>query len=500
MAKTEIVPSAAFLEAMTSLNRNIMPDWTAPFHAPKWSQAEFVKYKAEYVAKYGYSYNIPGFEDIIHLPVEKPMTAEEQTWWKAKKYVLFSAERLAEIEYIKEKRRQKFLDMLASPIPQVFNNRAALLTSIDDTQDALSTLTAIGLIAVKTAPRAISKIISGPVGWLMAASNSVNFMQTTISPERWGIKQKRLTDELTELNPATKKGRAKLLKKVKDAKLHTGYAVEALQVTDNIFGVGIQLGALMNLPIAILAGAVRRALGQPVTVKYPVPDIAHWARIVGKLPRATTAIWTEPIHSAVDEQTTQLIGLNLAAQVTRAFVDDWNPLDQIEEIHKIQIQAPYPTSVLTLEVLEEEDPDWRDTIGWPATGQEWSTLNDLHDASVPILNDNFTRYCETNRHNFHGFIGSMNATESTLLNMESVDDEHTIVHDYTAWCKTLHALQLQGYSFPLDVTPPQTACFTAWLEAHETAGSCPTTPEALAYATNHCHFNFVHGDPYAPSP
>lgn len=473
-----------------------MPDWTAPFHVPKWSQDEFVKYKAAYVAKHGYRYSIPGFEDIIHLPVEKPITIPEEKMWKAKNWDFFSSERLAELKYIKQRRKERFLDMLASPIPRVLNNRASLLTSIDDTQDALSTLTAIGLIAVKAAPRAISTIISGPVGWLMAATNAVNFMQTTISPERWGIKQKRMTDEVTELNPATKKGRAKLLNKVKDAKLHSGYAVEALQVTDNIFGVGIQLGQLMNLPIAILAGAVRRAIGQPVTVKYPVPDLPHWARIAGKLPRATTAMWTEPFHSDVIAETSQLVGLNLAAQVTRAFVDDWNPLDQIEEIDKIEIQAPTPTNVLTLEVLNEEDPDWRQTIGWPSTGQQWSTLNDLHDSSAPIINDNFTRYCDRNRHNFHGFIGAINATESTLFNMESVDDEHTIEHDYTAWCKTLHALQLQGYSFPFDITPAQSACYTAWLEAHEGAGSCPTTPEALAYADNHCGFKFVHGDPY----
>lgn len=475
-----------------------MPDWTAPFHVPKMTTAEFTKMKAAYVAKHGYTITIPGFEDIIRLPMEKPITAVEQNMWKAKNWDWFSPERLDELKYIKKRRKEKFLAMLASPIPRVLSNRAALMTSIDDTQDALSTLCAVGLIAVKTAPRQIAKVISGPVGWLMAGTNAVNLMQTTIAPERWGIKQKRMTDEVTELNPATKKGRAKLLKKVKDAKLHSGYAVEALQVTNSIFGVGISLGQLMNLPIEIIAGNVRNIIDWgSVKVKYPVPDLPHWARMAGKLHNAMGVHWAAQQYTDLEEQTAMFVAMNLAAQVTRSHID-WNPLDQVIDIDKAEIRVPQPTNILTIEAMDEEDPTWRETVLWPATGTEWANLNDLYDNSTDVMNDNFSRFCDTNRHNFHGFIAGINATESLLFNMESVDDEHTIVHDYTAWCKTLHALQLQGYSFPFDVTPTQSACFTTWLEAHEGAGSCPTTPEALAYARNQCGFEFVHGDPYTP--
>ncbi|MBA7607359.1 hypothetical protein ES703_14518 [subsurface metagenome] len=474
-----------------------MPDWLAPFHQPKWTKEEFVKYKAAYVAKHGYTITIPGFEDIIHLPIEKPITAEEAKLWKARKYDVFSPERLEELKYIKKRRKEKFLAMLASPIPRILNNRAALMTSIDDTQDALSVLCATGLIAVKTAPRQVAGVISGPVGWLMAGTEAVNFAQMTMSPERWGIKQKRTTDELTDLNPATKKGRAKLLKKAKNAKLHAGYAVEALQVTDSVFGVGISLGQLMNLPIEIIAGNVRNIMDWgSVKVKYPVPDLPHWARIAGKLHNAMGVHWAAHQYTDLEEQTTHLVAANLAAQVTRSFID-WNPLDQVIDIDKAEIRVPQPTNILTIEAMEEEDPDWRETVLWPGTGKEWSNLNDLYDGSVDVMTDNFKRFCDTNRHNFHGFIAGINATESTLQNIESVDDNHVIHYDYTAWCKTLHSLQYNGYSFPLDVTPAQSACFTAWLEAHEGAGSCPTTLEALAYAQNHCGFKFVHGDPYS---
>ncbi len=46
-----------------------MPDWTAPFHMPHMITEDFQRKKAEYVAKYGYRYTIPGFDDIFHIPI-----------------------------------------------------------------------------------------------------------------------------------------------------------------------------------------------------------------------------------------------------------------------------------------------------------------------------------------------------------------------------------------------------------------------------------------------
>lgn len=46
-----------------------MPDWTAPFHMPRITTEEFLRKKAEYVAKNDYRYTIPEFDDIFHIPI-----------------------------------------------------------------------------------------------------------------------------------------------------------------------------------------------------------------------------------------------------------------------------------------------------------------------------------------------------------------------------------------------------------------------------------------------
>ena len=463
-----------------------MPDWTAPFKMPRMTTEEFRKRKADYVAKYGYQITIPGFEDIIRLPVEKPLTTEEKKLWRARNYKAFSEERLEEIRYIKKRRKEKYLAMLASPTPEVFSNRASILTALDNTQDAVSTCAAVGLIAVKTLPRAVARVIAGPVGWLMAGANIMNLATESVSPERWGIRQKRVIDSVTDKNPKSQKLRLKYLDRLKKQRLNHGALIEAAQVTENVFGVGISLGQAMNLPIEIIAGNVRMLYGHRVSVKYPIPDLGHWQRLAAKAMKGYAASWGVYRGSDVIEDTTEVVGLNLMAQVTAQTMREYDALENVMFMDMLEVAAPYPDNPLLIEVMDEEDPDWRQAVGWPGTGKEWSTLNDIYDSSVDTMNDNFKRYCERNAHNFHGFIGAINATESAFYAAESAGGEGSVSYEYTAPCKIIHTLLDQGYVLGPDITEQQRRCFVSWLEAHERKGSCPTLPEALDFGTNRC--------------
>ncbi|GAH54171.1 unnamed protein product [marine sediment metagenome] len=55
-----------------------------PVKIHRFTTEEFDRKKADYVAKYGYEMNIPGFRDILKIGIDKPPTELELAKYKAK--------------------------------------------------------------------------------------------------------------------------------------------------------------------------------------------------------------------------------------------------------------------------------------------------------------------------------------------------------------------------------------------------------------------------------
>jgi len=468
-----------------------VPDWTAPFKLPKLTSEEYARRKAEYVAKNGYTITIPGFEDIIHIPVAKPVTIEEQEHWRKKDYRWFSEERYHEIKYQKRRRKERFLSMLGSATPELFRNHASIMTAMDDTQDALATAAAIGVVAVKTLPRSIAGVLEGPVGWTMIGSEIFNTVMATQRGPMGSLVSKRAIDSTTELNPFTKKAKLKRLKRMKRLMPTKGDVIQALQVTDGVFGWGISLGQVMNLPIEIVAGNVRRFVyGQPVTVKYPIPDLVHWYKTLKKMARGIGIMWGT-YHATDDvELTASLIGYNLINQIDRA-QQTRDPLEYIGDISTIEIRAPAPENVLTREVYAEAGLNPEDFRGWPGLDKEWATLEEIASGGQGVALDNLRNYCQRNKSNFMGMVGANNAVEGALVQLGNIEGEDAVEHDYTAFCKITHALQHAGYYWPLYEKVEQWEKLGRWVQAYEDVGDCPTLPDILSYAKNRCGIEFT---------
>ena len=468
-----------------------MPDWTAPFHMPRMTTERFKQKKAEYVAKYGYRYSIPGFDDIFHLGIEKSITPEEDKLWKTGRKDEIPADRRDEIHYIKENRKRRYLDMLGSPLPEIINNRAALLTSIDDAQDALTTLAVTGFVAARALPGAYRLAVLAGTGWIMVAAQCLNLATFVLAPEQIALSRKRIQDNLTKDNPFAKKARLKTALRLKNAKVGIGAAMEVAQTTDQVFGVGISLGAVMALPVNIIAGSARLVTGDPVRVTYPLPYLPHWIGRAKKLHQAQLAVLGLEYGTDDMEMTTLILASNALSQMELSHSGFWNPLNYLDNIDEIEIRAPYPEKGYLLEVLEETDPGWRETVTWPSTGKQWSGVNELIDTTHENATNNLRRYCYRQKHSELGFIASQNACLFGMNTLQRAEGLGSVEYDYTAWCKTIHALLDQGYVPPDNLTETNKTLFTDWLEAHERAGSCPTTPEALAYAKYNCGWEFI---------
>jgi len=475
-----------------------MPEWHAPFHGPKVPTKEFLKQRDEYVKKYGYRYSIPGFDDVIHLPFEDAITHAEERIWKRKAFSQLAPGRYREIQYMKAQRKRRYLDMLGSPQPEIFQARGSLLGAIDDCQDAISTLCALGSILIRALPRALGKVLMGPVSWLMSAAELMNMATQHLAPEQRLVSQKRLHDAVTQDNPFSKKARAKNIKKIAKGGFSFGKALEVAQVTKDIFGIGINLGALMNLPLDIITGAARATLGKAVKVKYPVPDFEVWANRMIKAAKSLILVTGEPPNPNAADWSRYLILHNLIGQMATPENLPWDPYDAINEPAHVEIEAPRPTNILTLEVIDEIDPGGREAIMWPKTGKRWSTSNDIALASAPAISTSYQTYCHNNRRNWTGFVAAANATQGTFLALENACGPGTIEYDYTASCKINHALLNANLHFPQDLSPSQRARFLSWIEAHDAAGTTPTLPEVVFFARAVCGFEFFVG-PYPSS-
>ena len=320
---------------------------------PEYTDAKFREQKAEYVAKNGYAITLPKFRDVIHIGLHKPMTESEKVLWYSGKRNEIPHARHLELQYQKERSREKYQNMLASPIPNFLSNVTSFLTSWDDAQDAIISLAVIGRIACIFLPRMLVGLLAWPIGllWFIAA-----IMSLLIGPSACMLNPmacKRYMRLKLALRASTLKGNARPwnkrminLAKYEKAKLAAGlkgYAtsgawypsfsegIQMAQVTDQIYGVGVSLGPLFGMAYDLMSGGVRWVAGQKVSFNNTPSDVevykkagdtihnyARWTRPKTKMTHSEFSSWkakkiasgTWGVRSQQDEAVQQAVKLH----------------------------------------------------------------------------------------------------------------------------------------------------------------------------------------------
>lgn len=325
-----------------------MADYLAPFKMPEFRDAEFLQKKGEYIQKHGYSITIPRFADIVHLGMHKPMSNREKIlWYSGKKHEIGKARQI-ELNYQKIRSKERYDKMMASPIPNVISSITSVLTAVDDAQDAIISLAAIGRIACFFLPRFITSVLAWPIGllWLIAtimglliapsacAMNPIackRYMRLKLAMRANSLKGKAkdigkpwhlMSAEEKALHRASKKtlaARAKYLGKYQMARLNAGlkgYAtsgsfmpsfsegIQMLQVTDSIYGIGLSIGPIFGMAYDLMSGGVRWARGEKVSFNNAPSDVevyqkardqynnyARWKRPKTKMSRPEFLDW-----------------------------------------------------------------------------------------------------------------------------------------------------------------------------------------------------------------
>ncbi|KKN27134.1 hypothetical protein LCGC14_0867520, partial [marine sediment metagenome] len=299
----------------------------APIKMPRFTREEFIKEKQKYVAKYGYKIHIPQFSDIFTWNVTPEPSPAELQLYRQKKVKELGEARYAAIKALMLKKRENYLRILASPTPQFIQNAASVLTTLDDVNDVLGTAAVVARIVARRLPAMAAKFLLGPAGWALVGADIAGLALKLYSLP---FKARRLQHELNETlkgNPLSKKGKLRRLNKLKRLRISKGELIEALQTTDNMFGVGISLGGIMGLLTDIPAGIYHHIRGEKVTVTGLPKTLDFldlpWTRLfksVSQLFQGDTNLPDEELNKAI-------VATNLASRSAHGYLGGISPLD-----------------------------------------------------------------------------------------------------------------------------------------------------------------------------
>jgi len=474
-----------------------MAEWLGSFHLPKFTTDEFEEQKEKYVEKHGYTITVPALGDIIHIKRFKNMTWEEIKLWKQRKYDEIPLERRMEIKEHKEKKRQKFLAMLASPSPKIVRSAGAILTSLDDLQDCVSTIACIGLITAAVVGGTTAAVLSGPLGWVVGASTLLSLINpySRIRGRRrkasTGSGAKKAVEKLTDKNPFSKKARVKIARKIKMFRPTVGNAIEALQVTDNIWGIGLCLGPIMGFAQDLIAGSVRYVMGEEVRFATAAPQVPQHVALAARAAKANAVmhgyLWDSDFQDEVDS----FLAANLSLQVLEPYLQDWNPLEEIEDLANHEVQAPRPTDILTLEVIEEAGYTLDEVCNWPQNGEQWISYKELQEKTAETATANLNHFAEKNKNSPLAFIAGQNAHDFTLGMLAAWEGEDQVEIEYLPTSRIVITILMNGWAYPDDITDQQVKKFEDWVYVHEYMGSVPSGKEIWNYAETFCNFTWI---------
>ena len=474
-----------------------MAKFEFPVKLHRFTSEEFDRRKAEYNAKYGYTVNIPGFSDIFKLGLDRPPTEKELSLYKSDRPGELSERRWEQIKAYKQKKKDSFLRMMASPTPTWMQNIGTAMTFLDDMNDTLGTLAVVARFAAHMLPKTLGKVLMGPAGWALTAADIANIGMTLSRLPIRMVTIKAGYHKGLAMNPFSKKARVERAAKLRRVSLSKGEAIEALQTTDNIFGVGLCLGPILGLAQDIIFGAYRVTKGKKVSVSADWPLLAPHEAMGMRYFKAAQQLWTGGQELSDDDHSRSTLAVNAATQLAYPLIQSWHPVDKISNINDIEIQAPIPTDPTTIELFQNERIDPRRHRGFLHVNREFVTPTYLWDANEPIINESFHEYCNRNKHSQQGLMAGQTAVE-TIQNMLSLmEGEDQVQLDYSFTEKAIHKMFDNGWRFHDRTKPEALKCFAETCERWGGEGFEPTWKDIRYRMFEICRVRFTRFAPTA---
>lgn len=414
-----------------------MPAWEFPVSLPTFTDAEFEKKQAEYIAKEGHYVTIPRLRDIIKLGrIPEPDKAEWKKW-KSGELRRTDLLRHGQITRLLNDKRRRRNAALASPMPTWGKNVASVLTFMDDINDTLGTAGVICRFAARLAPRVLSRFLLGPAGWLFLAAEIAGLILQLMRLPFTCLPGKRTFEAAADMNPFSKKAKTRRARKLRRILPGKGELIEMAQTSNGIWGIGLCLGPALGFVYDVVAGGYRTIRGQKVTwFKDPPPLKEYQKSSVFALRNSQVGAAIKEIMTE-DEHLAMMLALNGATQILRAYFETWNPIDEVEGLQYALLPAPRPRYETTIFVLQEVGIGPGEAVGWPGLDKEFATIEELWDQNQEPAADALLDFGRRNNQNYIGAIGCQNAWEFGMNMQHMIEGPGTVDYgydgDYKGW-------------------------------------------------------------------
>jgi hypothetical protein len=378
---------------------------------------ELEQQSAAYVAEHGYYITVPRLSDVVHLGTPPEPNTQEFNLWRDGDYRALGLQRYGQISQLMDSKQRRFDQALASPTPTWGKNVTSVMTFFDDWNDWLGTAGVALRFAAHFAPRVMARFLLGPAGWLFLAADIANILMTLMSIASPAaillacVQRKAAYEKMRTLNPFNQRSKAARARKLRRFLPSKGEALEALQTTDNIWGVGLSLGPIMGFAQDVLTGAYRAARGERVTWITPPPPMRQYER-KGILHIRNAQILAQAGQFLSDADHFWIyLSLNGAIQMIRPYIELWNPLDKCSGLQHVELRAPTPQYESTKWMLRQNDVLEGEGVGWTGLNKEFATYEELWDFNAWRAADHLMEYATRNRKNIVGAVGCQNAAD-----------------------------------------------------------------------------------------
>lgn len=463
----------------------------SPVKLPRWTSDEFMEMKRKYQAKHGTTVYIPGFEDIFKWDTVPEPDQAEIILYRKKDVHALGERRYEEIRTLMARKKEKFLRMLASPAPQIVHNAASLLTVLDDVNDALGTFAVVARIIARKVPAMFSKFLTGPAGWLLTGAELAGVLQQVSCLPFKARNIQHEINEYTKHHPLSKKAKLRRLKKLARIGLHKGEIIEALQTTENMFGIGLSLGPILGMVMDIPAGIYRHLKGEKVTIAGLPPSLLWFDQIWTRMLKGAASLWTGLPVDFDEDLAKSMVAVNTSAQVARTIFPVYAMESAYYGLRDILLRPAKPIHPSTVQVIQEEIGLIDEAEGWPFSNDPWIPVTHIYETGLDQIQENVRNWRERNKRSTEGMVATQNQVEAGLHLMGAFETDDDLDLEYDPHTHVVLQLLNQGYRYPCPVNPEQIASFNKHLEDHHAFYGLPHYRDALSIAEQIDCFKFV---------
>jgi len=156
-----------------------------------------------------------------------------------------------------------------------------------------------------------------------------------------------------------------------------------------------------------------------------------------------------------EDHTKAYIMLDSAIQGLMPWWIENDPLSAFSDLRSFKFRAPEPADPATIDLLNESQPGWQNTVKWPWLDKEYATIEEIIFTYAPMIKDSFQAYALNHRHEYEAMIAGQQVVEYIKDLIRSYSDDNRVRVGMTAWWAVAEDMMTQIYLIPPD-TPDET--------------------------------------------